>query len=505
MENLASGPEYPRQDRSRHGPWHERHSVESERNKDLDFGGRLRTAWCDGDPHTILETQIVIPTRLSAATAVSRRSVLRLAGTAGIVASVAACRRPGFLSRPEPTPEIKDLNLLVAEEYLFLLEFETLEGPWSEAYPHWPLVLHESDLDGLFNQASQAAADGSGAYDGILPIPMPTETQNWLDFDLIQPWDAHLEEGGLPGADRIVEGLDLPVREAARARGQQMGLPINVSSIALAWLNAPLEAAGVTDPPVTWDDTMLAAQAIKQSSSLIPFDRAFSPLSDLVAMIWSGEENPYTSDDHIKWDGEVALLALTWLQEMVLLDLMPENERGFGMWMQGRTAIMTSVDLHGAVANTFQGAGNADFAATGSNMRLQRDSAKAGTPFWSNCMGLARGARNIEGAAAFGVWWLGPDNIALQRRIADVAPKPAYRYVYEHELMADAKYDWQRAAMDTVRASVPLRPSTTFEQELAVVSSWMEEALDPAGYVPAQDALATAAREAREVRGGAGS
>lgn len=470
----------------------------------MDFGGLLRTPLCNGDSHAILEMLLVTPTRLSEATALSRRSVLRLLGAAGTAAAVAACRRPGFLSRPEPTPEIKDLNLLVAEEYLFLLEFETIEGPWSEAYPYWPLVVHESDLDGLFNQASQAAADGSGAYDGILPIPMPTETQNWLDFELIQPWDAHLEEGGLPGADRIMEGMDLPVREAARARGQQMGLPINVSSIALAWLNAPLETAGVTEAPVTWDDTMLAAQAIKQSSSLIPFDRAFSPLSDLVAMIWSGEENPYTSDDHIKWDGEVALLALTWLQDMVLSDLMPENERGFGMWMQGRTAIMTSVDLHGAVANTFQGAGNAGFATTGANMRLERDSAKAGTPFWANCMGLARGARNIEGAAAFGVWWLGPDNIALQRRIADVAPKPAYRYVYEHDLMADAKYDWQRAAMDTVRASVPLRPSTTFAQELAVVSSWMEEALDPAGYVPAQDALVTAAQEARAVRGEAG-
>ena len=224
----------------------------------------------------------MIPIRLSAATTVSRRAVLRLLGTAGIVASVAACRRPGFLSRPEPTPEIKDLNLLVADEYLFLLEFETIEGPWSEAYPHWPLVVHESDLDGLLEQASQAAAEGSGAYDGILPIPMPTETQAWLDYELIQPWDAHLEEGGLPGADRLMEGLDLPVREAARARGQQMGLPINVSSIALAWLNAPLEAAGVIDAPITWDDTMLAAQAIKQSSSLIPFDRAFSPLSDLM-------------------------------------------------------------------------------------------------------------------------------------------------------------------------------------------------------------------------------
>ena len=470
-----------------------------------DFGGLPHTKWHTTIRETTLELQLVTHPRISTAAAVSRRSALRLLGTTGVVASIAACRRPGFLGRPEPTPEIKDLNLLVAEEYLFLLEFETLEGPWSEAYPYWPLVVHESDLDGLFGRASQAAADGSGAYDGILPIAMPIETQNWINFELIQPWDAHLEEEGLPGGERIMEGMDVSVREAARARGQQMGLPINVSSIALAWLNAPMEAAGMADAPVTWDDTMLAAQAIKQSSTLIPFDRDFSPLSDLVAMIWSGEENPYTADDHIKWDGEVAALALNWLQEMVLSDLMPERQSGFRMWMRGRTAIMTSVDLHGAVANTFQGAGNAEFATTGGNMRLERDFARAGTPFWTNCMGLARGARNIEGAAAFGVWWLGPDNIALQRRIADVAPKPAYRYVYEHDLMADAKYDWQRAAMDTVRASVPLRPSPTFSQELEVVSSWMEEALDPAGYVPAQDALVMAAREAREVRAGAGS
>ena len=198
-----------------------------------------------GNRDTTSETRLVTHPRLSTATTVSRRAALRLLGTTGVVAAIAACRRPGFLGRPEPTPEVKDLNLLVAEEYLFLLEFETLEGPWSEAYPYWPLVVHESDLDGLFGRASQAAADGSGAYDGILPIAMPIETQNWLDFELIQPWDAHLEEGGLPGGDRIMEGMDVSVREAARARGQQMGLPINVSSIALAWLNAPMEAAGM--------------------------------------------------------------------------------------------------------------------------------------------------------------------------------------------------------------------------------------------------------------------
>ncbi len=403
-----------------------------------------------------------------------------------------------FSLRPEPTPEPLDLNLLVAEEFNFLLDLTLLQKPWNEAFPHWPLTLHEGNLDNLLQQVMQDAADGQTSFDGVIPVSMPLATFDWLDRDLLQPIDPHLETSGIAGANQIRSDLYAAVMNAVSEKGQMQGIPINVSSVALAWLTAPLLEAGVTDPPLTWDDTMLAAQAVKASSSLTPYDRAFSPVSDLLAMVWSGEDDPYTSEGLVNWSGEIAVFAVQWLQDMVWNELMPARERGFDSWMSGRTAIMSALDLHGTLAESFLGEGS---AVTGSNMRLFREEAKAGTPFWANSLVLLQGAKNAPAAAEFGFWWLGPDNIEYQRRIADVAAKPAYTYVFEADLMNDTSYDWQRVAMEAVGESVPLQTSSTWNQELEVVGNWLARALDWEQNLSAQDAMRAAMSEVRGIHG----
>ncbi len=411
---------------------------------------------------------------------------------------LAACRGGRFTLRPEPTPEPRDLNLLVAEEASFLFDLTLLQGPWEGIFPHWPLVLHEGSWGNLLEQVAQDAAQGQSSYDGVLSVSMPLETFAWLDRDLIQPIDPYFEISVLPEADRLRTDLYPAVRDAVSAQGQMQGLPISVSSVALAWLTAPLATAGVTDPPVTWDDTMTAAQAIRNATSLTPYDRAFGPISDLLAMIWSGEDDPFTGEGLVKWSGETALFAVQWLQDMVWNELMPQRERGFDNWLSGRTAIMSALDLHGTVAESLLGPGS---AVTGSNMRLYREDAKAGTPFWANALVLLRGAPNAPAAAEFGFWWLGPDNIEYQRRIADVAAKPAYTYVFASDLMADTKYDWQRQAMAAVGSSVPLQTGSTWTQELEAVGNWLARALDWDENLSAQDAMRAAMSEVRGIRG----
>ncbi len=430
----------------------------------------------------------------------SRRNFLRAAGTGLTLSVVAACRSGRFSLRPEPTPEPLDLNLLVATEFNFLLNLALLTDPWNETFPYWPLTLHEEGWDNLLERVMQDRAQGQSSFDGVFPVAMPVNIFDWLDRDLLQPVDPHFETSSISGADRIQSELYAAVRQAVQAQGQMQGIPVNVSSIALAWLTAPLAEAGVTAPPVTWDDIQAAALAIQSATSLIPYDRALSPFSDLLAMIWSGEDDPYTVEGLVNWSGETAVFAVQWLQDMVWSDLMPARERGFDAWMSGLTAIMSSLDLQGTLVEEFLGEGT---AVTGGNMRLYREDSKAGTPFWANTLTLLRGAPNAVAAAEFGFWWLGPENIEYQRRIADVAAKPAYTYVFEADLMADAKYDWQREAMVTVGNSVPLQAASTWTQELEVIGSWLARALDWDENLSAQDAMRAAMSEVRGIRGAA--
>ena len=94
---------------------------------------------------------------------------------------------------------------------------------------------------------------------------------------------------------------------------------------------------------------------------------------------------------------------------------------------------------------------------------------------------------------------LGPNNVAYQQRIVDYAPKPAYSYVYDHQLMTGPEYDWQRQAMSDIAASVPLPKSSLFAAESQVVAGWMARALDWNEGISARDALKAAMSEVRSL------
>ena len=429
----------------------------------------------------------------------SRRRFLQGAGLGGAAGALAACnaRRWPFGPRPTPTPETQEFRLLLGAEFDFLYDVTNMQRAWDAQFPYWPMTLRTAPFPSLLDRARDDAAQDLGAFDGVAPLFMPLDTLDWLAGDLIQPWEPFVESSAVAGAERVLPALPEPVRASVSARGQVMGLPINVSSVALAWLTAPLAEAGVTTPPVSWDVVWRASEALQRTTSLTPFDRAFSPVGDLLAMIWGGTVDPYDADGIVHWDGEIAVGALQWLQDMVTAELMPAREGGFDRWLDGRTGIMSAMDLHGAVAQNLLGTAT---AVTGSNLRFQADAPQAGTPFWSNALGLARAGRNPQAAADFGLWWLGPENLAWHKRIADMAPKPAYDYVYADSLMDEPRYAWQRQAMEAVKMSVPIRSVSTWSQELEAVSRWMAKALDWEEGLSAQDALAAAMAEVREVR-----
>jgi ABC-type glycerol-3-phosphate transport system substrate-binding protein len=176
---------------------------------------------------------------------------------------------------------------------------------------------------------------------------------------------------------------------------------------------------------------------------------------------------------------------------MVADGLMPATHgESFGNWLKGGTAIMSSFDVHGTLAQQTFGD---DAASTGLNIRREKDDPKAGTPFWLNGSAVLNGAKNPQGMADFLLWWFGPSNEDNGRQIAEVAAKPAYQYTYDNFIADNPVQQWQLEGIESVRDSVPFPVNLFWGVQNSVVGPWLEQAV--AGDMSAEDAMVEAMSE----------
>jgi ABC-type glycerol-3-phosphate transport system substrate-binding protein len=264
--------------------------------------------------------------------------------------------------------------------------------------------------------------------------------------------------------------------------------------VALAWMTEPLQKAGIEKPPETWDEIYDAAKKIKEANpGITPFDSASSPLCDLYAMIWGATDNPFNQDGLVDITSDVAIEALQWQQKMVAEDLMPAvHKESFPNWLKGGTAIISSFDVAGTMAQ--QTFGN-DKAATGVNFFRERGKTYAGTPFWTNSLVVLNHAKNPQGMADFYLWWFGPNNKDTGRQMATVAAKPCYQYTYDEFVKGKADYEWELQGIDLVRNSkqFPAGGNSTIEQ--TKTGPWVEKVLDPNQKMDPKAAMESALEE----------
>jgi ABC-type glycerol-3-phosphate transport system substrate-binding protein len=281
--------------------------------------------------------------------------------------------------------------------------------------------------------------------------------------------------------------------ESSKFEGKQYTIPGNVGSVALGWFWEPLEAAGV-EPPQTWDEVRAAAEAIQAATpDWTPFDAACSPLCDHISMIWGATDSPLTSDGLVDWTGEASIAALQWKMDMVAAGLMPAvHQESFGNWLKGGTAIMTSYDVHGTMAQQTFGM---DKATTGLNIRREADDPAAGAPFWLNGSVVLQSAANPQGMLDFYLWWFGPNNKATGQQIATVAAKPAYQYTFDEFIAPDEAQQWQLAGIELVRDSVPFPANLFWQIQNTVAAPWIEKALDASNNLTAEQAMVSALEE----------
>ncbi len=344
-------------------------------------------------------------------------------------------------------------------------------------------------------QAAQAAGDL--IWDGFAVMVVPWDTAQWVKRGLVQPLDSLITSSKIPDASKVVPGIIPSILESTKYEGKQYAIPGNVGSVTLAWMTEPMTKAGIDKQPMTWDDVYAAAKKIKETSpDMTPFDSAGSPLCDLYAMIWGATDNPFNADGLVDITGPVAIEALKWQQQMVAEELMPAiHKESFGNWLKGGTAIISSFDVAGTMAQQTFGD---DKASTGTNFFREAGNTQSGTPFWINSSVVLNKAKNPQGMADFYLWWFGPSNKATGQQIATVAAKPCYQYTYDEYVKSNPGLAWEIEGIELVRNSKQFPVSANNSIEQAKTGPWIEKVLDPNQKVDPMQAMESALAEIKE-------
>jgi len=390
----------------------------------------------------------------------SRRKFLRAAGGVTLASVVAACAGPAPDSgadageAEEAMAEAQGITMLIRSDIRSAYAADDAVERWNNEFESQVAIEEPAGAPDTKIQAAQAAGDL--IWDAYSVVVFPWDAPRWHSRGLIQPMDEFIEASSIPGADEVVPGIIPSIFEVHKIEGSQYGIPGNVGSVALGWFWEPMEKAGFDSQRMTGDAVREAAEKIAETSpDLTPFDAACSPLCDLYAMIWGATETPLTDDGLIDISGEASLASLTWIREMVEDGLMASaTGENFGNWLKGGTALLTSFDVHGTMAQQTFGQ---ETATTGINFFREDPEVagtKAGTPFWINSTALLNKAANPQGAVDFTLWWFGPENKATGKQITQVAAKPCYQYTYDEFVKDDPVQQWQLEGIELVRNSV---------------------------------------------------
>jgi ABC-type glycerol-3-phosphate transport system substrate-binding protein len=399
-----------------------------------------------------------------------------------------------------PAAQVSDqeIRLLIREDIKSAYAADAAVELWQSQFPA-KVSLDVPPGGADVSQKIQAAqAAGDLVWDGFAVMEVPWNTSEWVSRGLIVPLDDYVAASQIPDAAAVIAGIIPSIAESLKFDGKQYSVPGNVGSVSLAWMTEPLQRAGVTEGPISWDEVHEAATKLHDAApEFTPFDSATTPLCDLWSMIWGASDNPFTQDGLVDITGEASIAALEWMKTMVSEELMPPVRtsnggvnQNFQDWQKGGTAIITSYDVAATIAQQTFGQ---DAAVNGVNMRQDKAQVRAGTPFWVNASVVLNKAKNPQGMTDFLLWWFGPSNDATGKQIAEVAAKPCYQYTYDKFVVGNPTYQWEADAIEIVRNSVPFPANNTTSIQQQYAQPWVEKVIG--GDVDAAEGMQNALKD----------
>ncbi len=429
---------------------------------------------------------------------IARRQFLRLASYATAGALLAACSSdaptadaPSATKAPEPTEvpaagSASEALLLIRSDIKSAYAAEEAVKEFNKNFST-KITLQEPNK-GADSEIQAAQAAGNLPWSGFAVMETPWLTKQYVSRGLIQPIDDLIKSSAIPNADKVIPAIVPTILDSSKYDGKQYAIPGNVGSIALAWQAKLLDDVGVKEPPTTWDEVYETAKKLKEKNPTITsFDSAFSPLCDLYAMIWGGQDNPFNADGLVDITSPISIEALQWMQKMVKEELMPATHNdSISNWHNGSTAMIISYDVAGTLFEKAFGKGT---GPTGTSLFREKGSTRAGVPFWMNAMVVLNGAKNPQGMTDFYLWWVGPDNKASGRQFAEVAAKPCYEYQYKEFIEGKPEQAWQLQGIDLVRKSVGFNVNQPTTTQFDPTRVQIEKALNPASGIDATSAM----------------
>lgn len=366
--------------------------------------------------------------------------------------------------------------------------WDQVEADFEAEHDDIDLTIEQQPWEGKDQKIATAIASGQGPD---LVLLTPDQTLQYQVSGGLKPLDGAVEDDRdayLPSALDVVTFED-----------ELYGVPIYHTSTTTAYNMAAFQAAGITEPPATWDDVLAAAPALAANGVSV-LDYSGSPETTLnltfYPLLWQAGGTVFTEDgSDVAFDGPEGLEALQFLLELQEAGGLPAeaatktNLVDGGPLTTGTTAMSFAITLPDIeIMRTSLGAENVVVGAP----LAGEEQVSFGIPGV-----LALTSINDDEDAAYEVasFIASPDvNAALN---AEAGTFPARTDV------EDPTGDDALATLsDALQYARPGEVEPTSRQVMTVLSAQLQAALQ--GSKSPEDALADAASEARDLiaRGG---
>jgi multiple sugar transport system substrate-binding protein len=232
------------------------------------------------------------------------------------------------------------------------------------------------------------------------------------EFDVVYVRDSYLAEWasagwilpitGLPNSEELLADLPAGIIEQMSYEGEVYGLPYYSGLETLAYNVAHLEAAGLMDPPATWDEMLEQAQAIKDAGVVdYPILMQLRSGENYLLRQWetlTASRGGRLFDDALNpmfhMEDSPALQALEWLRDGLDAGLIDPasvtDDDGTLLMAAGTTSFMTTTDytlkamndpeqsnVAGSIMNALVPGGNGAVSGTWGYVRLYAVTADA--------------------------------------------------------------------------------------------------------------------------------
>ena len=377
---------------------------------------------------------------------------------------------------------------VIADQDASIDFWEQVESDFEAENDDIDLTIELQPWEGRDEKIATAIASGQGPD---LVLLTPDQTLQYQVTGGLKPVDGAVEDD----RDAYLEtALDVVTFE-----DELYGVPIYHTSTTTAYNMAAFEAAGITEPPTTWDDVLAAAPALAANGVAV-MDYSGSPEMTLnlsfYPLLWQAGGSVFTEDgSDVAFDGPEGLAALQFLLDLQEAGGLPAdaatkaNAVDGGPLGTGTAAMgyaLTATDIEHM--KTGVGAENVVVGAP----LTDEEQASFGIP---GVLALTSISDDDDAANTVAGYIASPE---VSARLNDAAGTFPARTDVDPPTGDDAL----TALDDALEFAVPGEVTPSARQVMAVLSAQLQAALQ--GSKSAEDALADAASEARDLiaRGG---